>query len=1187
MKIYYQIKSLFFSVTVLLLSSYTLFAQQETFYFSNEAAQDLSQRLSQERDISAFELVLPLSDGQQIRFLATENNVLSQEMSQDHPGIFSLDIVAVDNPSIFGKLTVVDDVLMGSIVTPQGMVTIVPSQELDNQLLSFQGAQHPELTSIESTSVTCDLDANLERITDRKITKTRSADLQSGSEIKTYRVALAVTGEFYELNGDNDNDVLAVVTYSINGANLIYENELGINFTIVSSPLLFNDRTTDPFSPDQAGGISRVDQARDVLNTAFSVADFDLGHVLHRSSSGDNWSGGGVAYKGVTCFDFGPDYGPYKAGAWSGSFNNLTFSWLSLFAHELGHQFDASHTFNGTGGSCFTNISDDSSVEIGSGTTIMSYNGICQADNNILSSGEKDNYFHTFSLTEMYNFTEAVTCGTKVPSGNNVPQVNANPSSLNYTIPVSTPFELEGSATDADGDSLTYNWEQMDEDGAGSRTTQGFLGATAAASTVAPLFRSFPPDANALRSFPSLSNILSGQNSGQTFEALPSVARSMTFAFNVRDNHSGAGALAYELVTVDVEDNGGAFEVTSQNTPTTYTYDGTSTMTVQWNVAGTTGGGIACNNVDIYFSTDDGETFPYLLASSTPNDGNETFTVPIAATTSGRIKIKGTNHIFFDINNSPITINSSCETKAATFTSDDALEATEGSAALDFTLMPQYGNVMNNIAGTLEATDPEGTLAGYDESTGNCINYSNITYNDVYSFQVNETGTYIFSRPSGVSTLSIYQEEFFPSGPCTNILGSTVTLTTILSNLTIDLQEGVTYLFVVNSYFSGQQTNNSYSISYSGPGQLYDGIPSPGAGYTYAYAIANNTTGNVVAYQNDPDLTDVGLFPAGSYQVVGVSYDVNTLSLTTLNDSYTGILLSDLRSAIITQDLCLDVSPNSKEITINGIEVTGPVALNASVLLQGALSGGASNIMRDDLRSLGYLPTDSPYPSAPLSTMASVINTNAGTDDAIVDWVLVELRNHADPSQVSLVASALLQRDGDIVSPVDGTSLLSFTNLPQSSFFVAIRHRNHLGVMSATPISFLGSTVNVDFINSTSADIYHSTSVYDGNEMVQVNGQYALWAGDANQDGKVKYQGSDNDSFTIFTESINHPANVDDLYSFNGATGYYSGDVNLDGKVKYLGVEADTLLIFFNLLGSYPLNTTSLYTYDLFLEQIP
>ncbi len=284
-------------------------------------------------------------------------------------------------------------------------------------------------------------------------------------------------------------------------------------------------------------------------------------------------------------------------------------------------------------------------------------------------------------------------------------------------------------------------------------------------------------------------------------------------------------------------------------------------------------------------------------------------------------------------------------------------------------------------------------------------------------------------------------------------------------------------------------------------------------------------------------------------------------------------------------------------VTITDADENG--RLRAKVLLQGALLGTMTpGVMRDDLRSNGYVPLNDPYTlsgnprfahagsGGAASTTNLVLNTNAGTPDAIVDWVFVELRSSANSSIVVETRAALVQRDGDVVSPVDGDSPLEFTNLAGTSYFVSIKHRNHLGVMTASAQTLtVGGTV-VDFTTMSNANVFNNAG-YDGAEMITIGAVKALWAGNANADVKVKYQGPSNDNATILSQVLTHPSNVSGTYNFDLALGYFSGDINMDGKVKYQGSGNDPAFIFANIITNYTLNLMDLYNYDLFVEQLP
>jgi hypothetical protein len=214
------------------------------------------------------------------------------------------------------------------------------------------------------------------------------------------------------------------------------------------------------------------------------------------------------------------------------------------------------------------------------------------------------------------------------------------------------------------------------------------------------------------------------------------------------------------------------------------------------------------------------------------------------------------------------------------------------------------------------------------------------------------------------------------------------------------------------------------------------------------------------------------------------------------------------------------------------------------------------------------------------------LSANAGTPDAIVDWVFVELRSAMDSTVIVETRSALLQRDGDVVSPTDGISALSFAGLAGNNYFVSVKHRNHLGVMTAVPQQLTSTGTAVDFTTMSATQLYNQAG-FDGAEMITVGSVKALWAGDVNGDSKIKHQGTGSDNPSILSQVLTHPGNIGGVYNFNAGLGYYTGDVNLDGKVKYQGTGNDTNFIFFNVVNAYPLNSAKLYNYDLLKEQLP
>jgi hypothetical protein len=254
--------------------------------------------------------------------------------------------------------------------------------------------------------------------------------------------------------------------------------------------------------------------------------------------------------------------------------------------------------------------------------------------------------------------------------------------------------------------------------------------------------------------------------------------------------------------------------------------------------------------------------------------------------------------------------------------------------------------------------------------------------------------------------------------------------------------------------------------------------------------------------------------------------------------------------------------------------------------------------MRDDLRSGGYLPLTEPYTAmsnvrlnhngdgGAETTTQEVLDLNAGTADAIVDWVFVELRDALAASNVLETRTALVQRDGDVVDPIDGVSLLSFNGFVGREYYVSVKHRSHMGVMTANPVTFINAGTLVDFTTPGNTDVFRISDIYDGHEQVTINGVQALWAGNTTADNKVKYQGPSTDASTMLVGVVGHPENAGPVFNFDNGSGYYQGDVNMDGKVKYQGGRNDITYTFVNLL-TYSLNRGPLYNFDFMMEQLP
>jgi lysyl endopeptidase len=244
------------------------------------------------------------------------------------------------------------------------------------------------------------------------------------------------------------------------------------------------------------------------------------------------------------------------------------------------------------------------------------------------------------------------------------------------------------------------------------------------------------------------------------------------------------------------------------------------------------------------------------------------------------------------------------------------------------------------------------------------------------------------------------------------------------------------------------------------------------------------------------------------------------------------------------------------------------VQLAARVRLEGPYVS-ATLLMNDNLRSSGYLPLVEPYSamgftqvgSGGESMQVSVLSVT-GTN-AIVDWVLVELRTGSPGYTVVATRNALLQRDGDIVA-TDGTSPVSFSVAP-GNYHIAVRHRNHLGIMSANAIALSGTPTSIDLSSG-------AVATYGTEARRNINGVQVMWAGNTVQDGLLKYTGSSNDRDPILVR-------IGGTVPTNIANGYFPEDLDMNGTVRYAGTTNDRDILLQNIGGTVPTNTRS--------EQLP
>lgn len=567
---------------------------------------------------------------------------------------------------------------------------------------------------------TCDahideLETDKTNSTTKTTSTAKTTNLLDG-KLRTYRLAVACTSEYTAYYGNTVAGALAAINTTVTRVNSVFKTDLGIQFQVVAgnNRLIYRnnvniDASPDPDPYDNYDGSQMLNINTANITGLLGVNAYDVGHAF---STG----GGGIA-GGSPCTSATKGNG--VTGIVTPQFDQFDIGYV---AHELGHQFGASHTQSN---SCQNSAA--SSMEPGSGTTIMSYAGICPPN----IQADADAYFHARSIQQMTTTILANTCEVETTIANNEPVITAIPD---RTIPKSTPFILTGIATDNDaGDAarLTYCWEQMDAASSGNVSP-------VASSTSTPMFRSIIPTLSATRTFPNLNDIIS--NTNPTWEVLSSVGRTLNFRLTVRDNNPLGGQTNQDNVIVTVG-TAGPFVLTAPNTSVIW-YVGTS-QTVTWNVASTNTATYSLN-VNIKLSTDGGLTYPITLLSNTPNDGTQAITVPNNIGKNNRIKIEAAANIFFDISNANFEIKANTFDLTAAQPIVSVCKPTNAVYTLNYTPAPGFAETTTFSAVGL----PVGAIATFTPTTRSTVGPVTMTVSGIntvaignYSFNANGTST--------------------------------------------------------------------------------------------------------------------------------------------------------------------------------------------------------------------------------------------------------------------------------------------------------------------------------------------------------------------------------------------------------------------------------------------------------------
>ena len=639
-----------------------------SFLNPDDSSFELSAKVTRDSLDSAtqYEISLPLPNGSLIDLTLVEYSVLPVQLAAKYPDIKTYRVLA--NHKVFGgKVDISASGFHAMLQMLDGEIVFIDPIELSRSQYAIfhKSAQKAENHRQHSCGLNDFSSVNGNGSTDnqsllspvkfssRDVAFTEITAARSQGNLKNYTIAVATTGEYSAKFGGSVGVTLAAITTSINRVNQVLERDLGIHLSLAEdNDLLINtDASSDPFTETKL--LDLVFQNQEFIDNTIGNANYDLGHLFTSS-------GGGLAAIASTCNNGN------KAKAASGITSPRGDSFdLDFVAHEIGHQLGATHTFNSLQGACSTETrTARTAFEPGSGSSIMSYAGYCGLDN---IQSNTDAMYHIGSIKQIAQYTNSgigSRCGVVTSSQNTPPETSAG---RDYTIPARTPFELTGSASDEDGDSLLFAWEQLD---AGDTSTEASDKGNNA------LFRVHSPNSSKARSFPPLENILNHQSAKG--ETLPSYKRKLTMSFVAQDSFNEAQS---DEMTINVVRTGSRFAL---NYPRAH-YTRGSTYPVYWNVANTDSAPVNCSTVNISLSLDGGQNFNHSVASNVLNNGETLITLPADIPTSaqGRFKIKCSDNIFFAISHRNFFVTQSDDSVSLEYPNEDKAEANLEDIALN------------------------------------------------------------------------------------------------------------------------------------------------------------------------------------------------------------------------------------------------------------------------------------------------------------------------------------------------------------------------------------------------------------------------------------------------------------------------------------------------------------------------
>jgi hypothetical protein len=865
------------------------------------------------------QILLPSLGGQLLPFTIVHDSIMAEPLQRKFPSIRSFMVKQVGNRNSTGRFDIGPNGIHGMYVVNDERVYL---DTIDNGILKLY-KKTVDQKNWQDEVLIPDATHLLE-----KTSKERGSLIENGGNVDfiTYRLAVTTSDEYTSFFGGKVEAMNGIVT-TINRVNEIFKTDLAVRLELVSNNDLLIFDSNDPY--DNGNADNTLDIVQTQIDTLIGTDNYDVGHLMATS-------GAGLAGLGVVCSQNAKAWGLTGISTPSGDAYDVDY-----VAHEIGHQFGANHTYNGSSGACNTGESS-AAYEPGSGVTIMGYAGICGDDNLAQNSIAM---FHSHSIDEMNTYVTSRSgsnCGTPSNIGNNAPIANAG---LDYTIPINTPFALTGSATDENSANiLSYAWEQMD------------LGATTSGASQlidngeGPLFRPYLPNSGAVRYFPRLDDVLS--NTTTKGEAYPTTNRTMNFRLVVRD---GEGGVNYDTMTLTSTTSAGPFVITAPTSSTQL--NNSNSVNVMWDVANTDQAPVSCSNVDIMQSTTNMQ-FEQVLLSNTPNDGSQTVNLAGSPDGKARIMVKCRSGVFYAVSQEFQLGN------IISITGQQALSMNEDSSLL---ITPAMFTVVNEQAGASLTVNL---------SSGKNYTINGETVTPIANFFGDLTVPVKVSDGSSTSVAFLAKITVAPVNDAPVISGQR----------SISVDEDMSITLALNQFSITDVDSSSFLLTaQAGNNYTLDGLTiTPTANYNGLLIVPISVTDNIGAL--------------GNFSAQVTVNSVNDVPIA-LADNASVVQGRTLQINVLNNDTDID----SAELTINSVDYsgTGSVTISNNTLeyvastsfvgqeqftyeVIDADGGSAIGQVTVEVTQMGVTPTDPTPPTEPT-------DDNGSSGASLLLWLFVML----------------------------------------------------------------------------------------------------------------------------------------------------------------------------------------------------